>query len=105
MGGIVDYGDERGMDRLGEAIPRNRGLVDVNFIRRISERWRFAGQMFANTDSELYRDFQSDRFAHDQWRQNFGELSYEGPVYSISTLSQWRQNDYDSLIEQSPNLR
>ena len=105
MGGIVDYGDERGMDRLGEAIPRNRGLVDVNFIRRISERWRFAGQMFANTDSELYRDFQSDRFAHDQWRQNFGELSYEGPVYSISTLSQWQQNDYDSLIEQSPNLR
>ena len=105
MGGIIDQGSNRGTDQLGKAISQDRGHIHFNAQKRISENWRLVGQLFANSDSEVYRDFQSEQFSLDQWRQNFGELSYDGSIYSISALTQWQQNDYESMVSQTPNLR
>lgn len=105
MGGIIDQGNNRGTDQLGQAIAQDRGHIHLNAQKRISENWRLIGQLFSNSDSEVYRDFQSEQFSLDQWRQNFGELSYEGSTYSISALTQWQQNDYESMVTQTPNLR
>ena len=103
MSGIIDQGIIRA-DQLGQAIPQDRGHIHLNAQKRISENWQLIGQLFSNSDSES-RDFQSEQFSLDQWRQNFGELSYEGSTYSISALTQWQQNDYESMVTQDPSLR
>ena len=103
MGGIIDQGNNRGTDQLGQAISQDRWHIHLNAQKRISENWRLIGQLFSNSDSEVYRDFQSEQFSLDQWRQNFGELSYEGSTYSISALNQWQQNDYESMVTQNPS--
>ena len=58
-----------------------------------------------NEDSEVYRDFQRQQFHENQWNDSFGEITYEGKNWTVSSLTRWQANQYESTVEQIPNLR
>ena len=104
-GWIDDQSDSRGNDLRGIAIDEYRSYSRAYSINRPSENWRVAGQFEWNEDSEVFRDFQRDRFSENQWNDSFGEISYEGKNWTLSSLTRWQANQYESTIEQMPNLR
>ena len=104
-GWINDQGDFRGNDLLGSPIDSHRSFIRAHSINRPQENWRVAGQFEWNKDSEVYRDFQRERFPENQWNDSFGEITYEGKNWTISSLTRWQANQYESTIEQIPNLR
>ncbi|MDG0963481.1 MAG: hypothetical protein P8O23_00335, partial [Opitutales bacterium] len=104
-GWINDQGDFRGNDLLGSPIDSDRSFIRAYSINQPRENWRIAGQLEWNEDSEVYRDFQRDRFPENQWNDSFGEITYEGKNWTISSLTRWQANQYESAVEQIPNLR
>ena len=60
--------------------------------------------MNPQTDSDIFRDFERDRFEKFQWVENFAELSYDRDWLSASFLSDWQENDYEEQVEEIPKL-
>ena len=104
-GWIQDQGDEKGTDLRGIQMDESMSYLRFYSINGLSNRWRFAGQVDWDEDSEVFRDFQRDRFQSEQWNEHFGELSYESENWSISTLTRWQANEHEAMTEQTPNLR
>ena len=104
-GWIDDQGDLRGNDLLGSPIDSHRSYIRAYTINRPQENWRVAGQFEWNEDSEVYRDFQRQQFHENQWNDSFGEITFEGKNWTVSSLTRWQANQYESTVEQIPNLR
>ena len=104
-GWIADQGDELGLDLRGMTLSKHRGYIRAYSVHRIIDRWRVAGQIERDGDSEVFRDFRRDRFEHNQWNDNFGEISYESDNWTLSTFSRWQANDHEAMVEQLPSLR
>ncbi|MBT3668457.1 MAG: LPS-assembly protein LptD [Opitutae bacterium] len=104
-GWINDQGDDLGNDIRGTAIDNRRYYLKSYTINRLNENWRIAAQFEKEEDSEVFRDFQRERFADYQWNDSFGEIAYEGKNWSLSSLTRWQANKHESTIEQMPNIR
>jgi hypothetical protein len=104
-GWIDDQGDALGNDLRGLAIDNRRAFLNAYSTNRVNQKWRIAAQVEWNDDSEVYRDFNRDRFYDQQWNDSFGEIAYDGENWTISALSRWQANEYESTIEQSPTVR
>ena len=104
-GWIDDQGDALGNDLRGLAIDNRRAFLNAYSTNRVNQKWRIAAQVEWNDDSEVYRDFNRDRFYDHQWNDSFGEIAYDGENWTISALSRWQANEYESTIEQSPTVR
>lgn len=104
-GWIQDQGDELGLDLRGIAIGERRNYLHAYSVNRFHERWRFAGQMEWDEDSEVFRDFRRDRFQNNQWNDHFGEVAYESDNWTLSTLARWQANNHEAMVEQNPNIR
>jgi LPS-assembly protein len=102
---INDRGDNLGNDLRGTAIDRRRYYLKSYTINRINENWRITAQLEKEEDSEVFRDFQRERFADYQWNDSFGEIAYDGKNWSLSSLTRWQANKHESTIEQMPNIR
>ncbi len=104
-GWINDQGDSLGQDIRGLPVDHHRSYIKAYSINRLDKRWHIAAQVEWNQDSEVFRDFHQNRFPHHQWNDSFGEISYEGRNWTISSLARWQMNKYESAIEQLPSLR
>ena len=104
-GWINDQADLRGNDLRGIAIDEYRSYSRIYSINRPKENWRVTGQLEWDEDSEVFRDFQRNRFYENQWNDSFGEITYEGKNWTISSLTRWQANQHESTFEQMPNLR
>lgn len=105
FGGIIDQGKTKGYDESMNLIPKERGYAYLNSINRYSSRWRFATSLFTESDGEIFRDFQTSRYAENQWYDDFGELNYEGSNFSVSALLKRQINGHDEMVTQDPSLR
>ena len=72
-------------------------------INNFDNSWRFSFQTNLQSDSEIYRDFERDSFDNSQWVENFAELSYDGDFLSVSVLTDWQANNYESQVERNLN--
>ena len=104
-GWIDDREDNLGNDLRGLSIDNHRSYLRAYSTNRVNDNWRIAAQIEWNEDSEVYRDFNRDQFFENQWNDSFGEIAYEGRNWSISTMSRWQVNDYESTVEQTPTIR
>ena len=102
---INDGGDNLGNDLRGIAIDKKRYYLKLRTINKLNENWRIAAQLEKEADSDVFRDFQRERFADYQWNDSFGEIAYDGKNWSLSSLTRWQANKYESTIEQMPNIR
>ena len=105
MGWIEDQGNELGLDLRGLTLSETRGYLHAYSVNRIDERWRIAGQIERDGDSEVFRDFQRDRFHESQWNDHFGEIAYESDNWTLSALSRWQANKHEAMVELLPSLR
>ncbi len=105
FGWIRDQDDNPGMDRRNLPFSKDRNYLDASFISQFNNSWRLAGQFQQESDSEMFREFRSERFEKRQWLNNFAELSWEHPNGGISGLHRWQVNQHEAQIEQSPTLR
>jgi hypothetical protein len=105
VGGIEDQGNDLGLDQRGLNLSETRGYLRAYTINRFNRRWRVAGQIERDGDSEVFRDFRRDRFNEHQWNDNFGEISYESDNWTISAFSRWQANKHEAMVEQLPSLR
>ncbi|HAE11290.1 MAG TPA: hypothetical protein DCG39_06560 [Opitutae bacterium] len=104
-GWIDDQGNQRGLDLTGSAIEESRDYLHASSLNRFKRRWRLAGRIEWQEDSEVFRDFQRDRFNDHQWNDHFGELAYEADNWTASLMTRWQGNDHEAMIEQIPSLR
>lgn len=103
FGGIHDQGDAE-TDFRGKLIPSDRGFARLQAKAHNVGNWKFNLKMNPQTDSDIFRDFERDRFEKSQWVENFAELSYDWEWLSASLLSDWQANDYAEQVEQTPKL-
>ena len=104
LGGIKDRGT-KGADFLGNQIEEERVFARIYSINNFDKSWRFSFQTNPQSDSEIYRDFERDSFDNAQWVENFAELSYDGDFLSVSVLTDWQANKYESQVERKPQLQ
>ena len=104
-GWIKDQGNDLGLDLRGLALSERRGYLHAYSVNRIDERWRIAGQIERDGDSEVFRDFQRDRFSEHQWSDHFGEIAYESDNWTFSAFSRWQANKHEAMVEMLPSLR
>jgi hypothetical protein len=105
MGWIEDQGNDLGLDLRGLTLSETRGYLHAYSVNRIDERWRIAGQIERDGDSEVFRDFQRDRFQEHQWNDHFGEIAYESDNWTFSAFSRWQANKHEAMVEMLPSLR
>ena len=104
-GMINDRGDMLGEDLRGMPIGNRRYYLKAQSINQINDNFRIAGLFEKEKDSDVFRDFQRARFSDYQWNDSFGEISYHHKNWTISSLTRWQANEYESTIEQMPNIR
>ena len=105
MGWIEDQGNDLGLDLRGFTLSERRGYLHAYSVNRIDERWRIAGQIERDGDSEVFRDFQRNRFQEHQWNDHFGEIAYESDNWTFSAFSRWQANKHEAMVEMLPSLR
>jgi len=103
FGGIHDHGDTE-TDFRSKPIPADRGYARIQAKAHIEDNWKLNLKMNPQTDSDIFRDFERDRFEKFQWVENFAELSYDRDWLSASFLSDWQENDYEEQVEEIPKL-
>jgi lipopolysaccharide assembly outer membrane protein LptD (OstA) len=104
-GWINDLDDNLGNDLRNISLENHRSYIRAYSKNRINKNLRIAAQVEWNSDSEVYRDFNRERFFENQFNDSFGEVSYDGENWTVSTLTRWQANEYESVIEQIPSIR
>lgn len=105
IGWIQDQENYLGLDRRGEPFSRDRSFLEAYFLSLPDDYWRLAGQVEWESDSEIIREFKSDRFENRQWLDHFAEISWEHSIGGVSGLSRWQVNEHDAQVEQIPTFR
>ncbi|KXU34675.1 hypothetical protein AXK11_08070 [Cephaloticoccus primus] len=103
-GFIRDHG-ARLTDRLGRAVPEDRGYVQWWHAQDLSERLQLSAQLNYWEDSEVLRDFRPSYFYRNQQPDNYVQLVYAADRFFVSGLARARPNDFQSVQERLPELR
>ncbi len=103
-GWIRDQYNEKLLDYRSVEISRNRNFARLSLNHRQDHNFRFALQAQRDSDSEIFRDYRRNSFEKNQWNESFGEITYEGELYSISLLANDQLNKHESIIQKTPRI-
>ncbi|GAB5562114.1 MAG: hypothetical protein SynsKO_37610 [Synoicihabitans sp.] len=105
-GYIRDAGDrsDLGVDVLGDAIGRDRGLVGWHHLQRISDALTLSGELNYWSDSEVQRDFRRDEFFPVQVPDSYLELNYATTNSLSGVFIRAQPNDFHNIRQRLPEL-
>ena len=103
-GWIRDHYNKRQFDYRSVKIGKDRDFTRFSATHRQNQQLRLSLQAQRDSDSEIYRDYRRNRFEENQWNESFGELTYEGEIYSISFFANDQINDHEGLVRKAPRI-
>lgn len=85
---INDHGsaDILGVDSLGRRIGRDRFFAQMRHAQMVSDNVAAIGSLAWWSDEFVTRDFRPEFFYDDQIPDNFAEVDYYGPSYTVSAI-------------------
>ncbi len=103
-GYIYDVGN-RGLDILGNDIPKDRAYVEWWHHQTIGEDLTIDADVNWWSDSDIIRDFRAKEFLRVQEPDNAIETAYTGTNYFFSLFTRFQPNSYFPTQQRLPELR
>jgi LPS-assembly protein len=102
-GNLLDTG-VRGLDLLGDAIPQHRYYAEVDFVHKIDDL-EIVLRTSTLSDSEVERDFRSDRYYERPHSDSFLEVNQLiGDDLFLSLIVENNPNDFFRNVERQPEI-
>jgi LPS-assembly protein len=101
----IHDGGDRGVDALGEPIPRDRSFFAWQHLQGDGRRWSLNGEVNWWSDSAVVRDFREDAFDRNQEPDTHLEASFYGENFVASAFTRYRANDFHTVAERLPEVR
>ncbi len=104
---INDHGsaDILGVDSLGRRIGRDRFFAQMRHAQMVSDNVAAIGSLAWWSDEFVTRDFRPEFFYDDQIPDNFAEVDYYGPSYTVSLFSRFAPNNWEIVQQRLPEAR
>jgi LPS-assembly protein len=103
-GFIDDYG-KRGLDILGDGIPKDRAFVQFDHQQQVTDNLTLDADVNWSTDSYVVRDFRTREFEATQEPDNYVESDYAGENFFASAFTRFQPNTFDPAQQRLPELR
>jgi len=96
--------DERGFDRVGDAVGESRGFLSLEYLRH-HEGADFRLQGTWQSDSEVFRDFRPDRYFQNPQASLEAEMNWVSSANSLLSLyAGFQETDGFGQVERLPQL-
>lgn len=102
-GYIRDNGN-LGFDILGEPIDGERHFIDFEFIHHYRDSTQVLGRIERWSDSEILRDFETEKFRSIQQPQTFVEIDHLHGPFAVTLSSHIRHEAFEYAIERTPEI-
>ena len=93
------------MDSLGRRIGRDRFFAQMRHAQMVSDNVAAIGSLAWWSDEFVTRDFRPEFFYDDQIPDNFAEVDYYGPSYTVSLFSRAAPNTWEIVQQRLPEAR
>ncbi|MCC6416601.1 MAG: LPS assembly protein LptD, partial [Opitutaceae bacterium] len=102
-GYINDHG-EKLTDVLGRPVPEKRGYLQWWHAQDLTPNLHVTAKLNYWKDSEILRDFQPDEFFRVQEPDNYLQARYTTELWSLTTFSRLRPNNFQRVQERLPEI-
>jgi LPS-assembly protein len=103
--GFIHDNGTLGTDILGRNVRADRGYFDWSHQQIIDENLTLTGELNWWKDSEVLRDFHTDKFNKVQQPDSFFEGAYAGDNYFIDLFTRVAPNNFERVQQRLPELR
>jgi LPS-assembly protein len=103
--GFIHDNGTLGTDILGRNVQADRGFFDWSHQQIIDENLTLTGEFNWWKDSEVLRDFHTDKFNKVQQPDSFFEGAYAGDNYFIDLFTRVAPNNFERVQQRLPELR